>query len=200
LPRKLFVLATSPEAPKELHTKKSKNLLSPDLKGAYLTTPWTLRDPKPASPVRNGRALVCCGFLRSVHSPAQRTIPRVRPTPGITPTNHYRLDKIGFVPQIPAHPSPSCASRNSGQKPSPGKSRNLSRCTASSFFQASQSALVANPRLLSGAIPPLDGSASQPGFSALRAQSCTNSKWPRLPIPRTTHTKDSCLLEFGFVS
>ena len=164
MPRKLFVLTTSPEAPKELHTKESQNLSSPGLKGASLTPPLTPKDPKLVSPVWNGLELVCCGTLRSVHSPAQRQDPHLRPTSRINPTNYYHLVKIGFDPQIPVHPSPSCAFRNSGQKPSPGKSRNLLCCTTSSFFQTSQSALLTNPQLLPGAIPSLDDLAPRPIF------------------------------------
>jgi hypothetical protein len=84
---------------------------------------------------------------RSVHSSAPTENSHLRPAAGITPTNYYYLHKIGFVPQIRGQAAPSCVFRNSGQNPNPGESRNLSRCTPSSFFQASpESAFRPLPR------------------------------------------------------
>src|ERR1019366_9520152 len=76
------VLTPSPEAPQNL---------SPDA-------------PKPVSLVSNRPVSIPWCFPRSVHSPAQTQNPHWRRGSRLTPTNHYYLDKIGFVPQNPRKP------------------------------------------------------------------------------------------------
>ena len=82
LPTHLPVLTPSPEAPQNL---------SPDA-------------PKPVSLVSNRPVSIPWCFPRSVHSPAQTQNPHWRRGSRLTPTNHYYLDKIGFVPQNPRKP------------------------------------------------------------------------------------------------
>ena len=82
LPTHLPVLTPSPEAPQNL---------SPDA-------------PKPVSLVSNRPVSIPWCFPRSVHSPAQTQNPHWRRGSRLTPTNHYYLDKIGFVPQSPRKP------------------------------------------------------------------------------------------------
>ena len=121
---------------------------------------------KPVSPLRNGP--------KSVTGSCTNALPHLCPVPGLTLTNYYHLDKIGFVPLT----------------------RTRSACSSSL-----KSTLRPLPVPRMNAIPSLDDLASQPmPFFALRAPACTNPTIPALlPSPRITLTKNGYLLRIGFV-
>jgi len=134
---------TGPEAPQELESWETAESVTPDLKNPKdpeLVSPeWSGPERAPRSfshlllpALRHWRLCAPRIFSRSVHSNAQRQSPDWRRASRITSTKYDYFDKIGFEPQIPAHPNPPlCIRGASGHQPNPQESRNLSLGPAS---------------------------------------------------------------------
>ncbi len=110
------------------------------------------------------------------------------PRPGITITNHYYLEGIGFDPQNRAQPAPTGASETplAGNQTAPPKTRILGPDREFVFSAAPQDRSFR-------AAPPIRA------YSRLSAQKCTSLKPLPLAAPRITKAKDSHLSKIGFL-
>ena len=124
LPTNLLVLKTSPEGRQNLYPEKPREQSSlPGLKAPPLHLI--------VSGLRAWWLCALCIFPETVHSNAQRQNPHPCRSSPITPTNCYRLDRIGFGRQIPRQPNPSCASGKTAEI----IAESLTRPPGSPFFQ-----------------------------------------------------------------